>query len=185
MICPKCNFEQIDGNTECLKCGIVFEKYRQYQDPGSTSNASPTEYEERTASVGELSRNLLFYVKPETNPLILGVRVLFFLVILIWGLKFIFTPMDSKYLYDSFWHLVNLPFHEAGHIIFRPFGRLMTSLGGSLSQVLMPLVCLAVFLIKSRDTFAAAFALWWTGQNFMDLAPYINDARSLTLPPAS
>ena len=39
-----------------------------------------------------------------------------------------------------------------------------------------------VFLIKTRDTFAAAFALWWFGENFLDLAPYINDARSLTLP---
>ena len=24
--------------------------------------------------------------------------------------------------------------------------------------------------------------LWWFGQNFIDIAPYINDARSLTLP---
>jgi transcription initiation factor TFIIIB Brf1 subunit/transcription initiation factor TFIIB len=182
MICPKCNFEQSDGNIECLKCGIVFEKYRQYQDPEPTKNASPTEYEERAASIGELSRNLLFYVKPETNPLILGVRVLFFLVIFVWGLKFIFTSMETNCVGESFWHLVNLPFHEAGHIIFRPFGRFMTSLGGSLGQLLMPLTCLIAFLIKTRDTFAASFALWWLGESFMDLAPYINDARSLTLP---
>ncbi len=58
----------------------------------------------------------------------------------------------------------------------------MTSLGGSIAQVFMPLVCLAVFLVKTRDTFAASFTLWWTGENFMDLAPYIDDARSLTLP---
>ena len=83
---------------------------------------------------------------------------------------------------DSFWHLVNLPFHEAGHIFFRPLGRFMTSLGGSLGQLLMPLVCLVVFLVKTRDAFAAAFALWWFGENFLDLAPYINDARSLCLP---
>jgi hypothetical protein len=40
----------------------------------------------------------------------------------------------------------------------------------------------AVNAIKTRDTFAASFTLWWAGQNFMDLAPYVNDARSLTLP---
>jgi hypothetical protein len=97
-------------------------------------------------------------------------------------MRFILTPMDSDYVFDSFWHLVNLPFHEVGHIIFRPFGRLMTSLGGSIMQVLMPIICLVVFLVKTRDTFAASFALWWTGENFMDLAPYINDARSRTLP---
>ncbi len=130
----------------------------------------------------EFIKELFFYVKLETNPLIFGGRVLFFLVVFIWGLRFIFTPMESNYVYESFWHLVNLPFHEAGHVLFRPFGRLMTSLGGSIMQVLMPLICLTVLLVKTRDTFAASFALWWTGENFMDLAPYINDARSLTLP---
>ena len=90
--------------------------------------------------------------------------------------------MKSNYVFESIWHMINLPFHEFGHILFRPFGRLMTSLGGSIAQVLMPVICLVVFLVKTRDTFAASFTLWWTGQNFMDLAPYINDARSLTLP---
>ena len=42
--------------------------------------------------------------------------------------------------------MVNLPFHEFGHILFRPLGRLMTSLGGSIAQVLMPVICLmAIF----------------------------------------
>jgi hypothetical protein len=58
----------------------------------------------------------------------------------------------------------------------------MTSLGGSLGQLLMPVVCFAVFLLKTRDTFGSSFALWWFGENFVDLAPYVNDARSLTLP---
>ena len=132
--------------------------------------------------MAETIKALLFYVKPETNPLIFGGRALFFLVIFFWGLKFIFMPMASKDVFDSIWHLINLPFHEFGHILFKPLGRLMTALGGSIAQVLMPVICLAVFLIKTRDAFAASFALWWTGQNFMDLAPYINDARSLTLP---
>jgi hypothetical protein len=182
MKCPKCSFEQTDQNMECINCGIIFEKYRKYQDSRVDSNALATEYEEKEPSIGELIKNLLFYAKPETNPLILGGRILFFLVIFIWGLKFIFTPMETNYTGASLWHLINLPFHEAGHIIFRPLGRFITSLGGSLGQLLMPLICLIVFLIKTRDTFAASFSLWWLGENFMDLAPYINDARSLTLP---
>ena len=28
MHCPKCNHEQEDSKTECIKCGIVFAKYR-------------------------------------------------------------------------------------------------------------------------------------------------------------
>ena len=59
----------------------------------------------------------------------------------------------------------------------------MTSLGGSLFQLFIPLVCLFALLVHARDTFGGAVALWWFGQNFFDLAPYINDARSLSLPP--
>jgi hypothetical protein len=182
MICPKCGFEQADGNTECLKCGIIFEKYNTHQGSSPTQRTSQTEYEDKAPGTTELIKDLLFYVKPETNPLIVGARILFFLVIFVWGLKFIFSSVASNYAMESLWHLVNLPFHEAGHLIFRIFGRFMTSLGGSLGQLLMPLICLVAFLITTRDTFAASFALWWLGQNFIDLAPYINDARSLTLP---
>jgi hypothetical protein len=39
-----------------------------------------------------------------------------------------------------------------------------------------------VFLLKERNTFGAAVGLWWTGQNFMDVAPYINDARAGQIP---
>jgi hypothetical protein len=182
MQCPKCSFEQPDQQTECPRCGIIFDKYRRLQDNIPQAEASPAIQAEPAPGWAAMIKELLFYVKPETNPLIFGGRALFFLVIFIWGLKFIFTAMDSNYLFDSIWHLINLPFHEFGHILFRPFGRLMTSLGGSIAQVLMPVICLVVFLIKTRDTFAASFTLWWTGQNFLDLAPYINDARSLTLP---
>ena len=79
-------------------------------------------------------------------------------------------------------HLVNLPFHEAGHIVFRPFGRFVTSLGGTLGQLLVPLICAGVLLIKNGDMFGTAVCNWWFGENFLDIAPYIDDARSLTLP---
>src|SRR5436309_7883425 len=45
----------------------------------------------------------------------------------------------------------------------------------------MPFICLCAFLIKNRDPFGASVGLWWVGQNFMDIAPYINDARALEL----
>lgn len=182
MQCPKCGFESINQTEKCSKCGIIFDKYLRLikDNPTAVSFKGQTaEYKiDRTA----LIKDLLFHVTPQANPVTLGARTLFFIIMLIWGLKFISSPLDSGYAMESFWHLVNLPFHEAGHLIFRPFGRFMTSLGGSLSQLMIPLLCMAVFLLKTRDTFAAAFTLWWFGENFMDLAPYINDARSLTMP---
>jgi hypothetical protein len=39
-----------------------------------------------------------------------------------------------------------------------------------------------VFLIRERQPFAAAVCLWWAGQNLIDIAPYIGDARSMDLP---
>ena len=181
MQCPKCSFEHPGHHTECLNCGIIFSKYRQIQESNSSPESSPA-HTEHSQGASETIKALLFDVPPETNPFIFTGRTIFFVVMVIWGMKFICTPLESGYVFRSFWHLVNLPFHEFGHIVFRPFGRLMTSMGGSIAQVLMPLICLTVFLIKTRDAFAASFALWWAGQNFMDLAPYINDARSLTLP---
>ena len=186
MKCPKCGFEHNSQNVECMKCGIIFSKFQKSENrktrPQASTERQSIEENEPAVSIWKQIWNMLLYVKPETNPLIFGGRALVFLVLLIWGLKFIFTPLETNYTGESFWHLINLPFHEAGHIIFRPFGRFITSLGGSLAQVLMPLVCFTVFVIKTRDVFAASFSLWWTGESFMDLAPYINDARSLTLP---
>jgi hypothetical protein len=71
---------------------------------------------------------------------------------------------------------VNLVFHEAGHLIFSPFGRFVAVLGGSLGQLLIPALAIAAFL-RLRDPFAASTGLWWLAQSTMDLAPYIYDAR--------
>jgi hypothetical protein len=84
-------------------------------------------------------------------------------------------------LSNSLLHMVNLPFHEAGHLVCAPFGSFMMSLGGSLLQVTVPLVCAVAFLKQQDDRFAAAVCVWWAGQNLLDLAPYIEDARSLQL----
>jgi hypothetical protein len=187
MICPQCKFEQPDENSECPKCGIVFEKYVALQDipegekeKARTRTVTSTD-ETAGTPLGSYLKELFLFVKPGVNPLFFGGRVIIFLVIFIWGWKFILTPLESNYTAQSFLHMVNLPFHEAGHIIFRPFGKFIMTLGGTLGQLLMPLICFTVLLFKTRDTFGASVAFWWFGENFMDIAPYINDARALEL----
>ncbi|UCE78700.1 MAG: hypothetical protein JSV13_09355 [Nitrospiraceae bacterium] len=128
-----------------------------------------------------IAQDVLFTVKPEIHILFFVGRVVLLLIIVIWGISFIVNPMASNYAGRSFMHMVNLPFHEAGHIIFSPFGKFISTLGGSLMQVLVPLICIIVFLVKTRDAFAATVSLWWLSESLMDLAPYINDARSLQL----
>ena len=123
----------------------------------------------------------LFTTEESVNPFYFAGRLLVWIGLVWWGWRFIITPLDTNYMGESFLHLINLPLHEAGHVLFMPFGRFMTILGGSLGQILMPLVCLGTFLLKTRDPFGGSVALWWTAENFMDLAPYINDARAMDL----
>jgi hypothetical protein len=97
-----------------------------------------------------------------------------------WTVRFFTHPLDGVFLGASFLHLINLPFHEAGHVLFSPFGSFMTSLGGSLMQLSIPLVCAGACL-RQGETFGAAVCVWWAGQNLVDLGPYIADARALRL----
>jgi len=116
------------------------------------------------------------------NPFYFAGRVVVFIGLVVWGYRFITHAWQSTYAMESFMHNINLPFHEAGHLIFSPFGRFMHVLGGSLGQLLMPLICLGAFLYPNRNPFAASVALWWFAENLMDLAPYIGDARAGELP---
>jgi hypothetical protein len=178
MRCPKCDFEQSDQNTECLKCGIIFEKYYEHPTPILRKRTAAPKEKDAAAEGETFFKRFVFFVEPEVNPFYWGGRVIIFLVIFIWGWKFILTPMTSNYAGNSFLHFVNLPFHEAGHIFFRLFGRWMTSLGGTLGQLLIPILCLLTFLIKYKNPFGASVALWWLAESMMDVAPYIDDARN-------
>ena len=76
----------------------------------------------------------------------------------------------------SFMHNILLPIHEAGHVLFRPFGEFMMILGGSLFQIVFPFGIGIAFVVVNRDNFGAAICLWWTSVSLVDLSPYIYDA---------
>jgi hypothetical protein len=78
-------------------------------------------------------------------------------------------------------HIVNLVFHEAGHVIWGFLGRFMGVLGGSLNQVLVPAICVGAFL-RTRYSASAAVAVFWTGQSLCDVAVYAADGRAMALP---
>jgi hypothetical protein len=185
MQCPKCKAEQSDRNAICTRCGIVFEKYWKYHPrPGDpvqrgTSDARKARPRERV----EVDVRALFLPDPvHRDPVTTWAKAALLVALAIWGLRLIGSSVASNAAGESFLHLINLPFHEAGHIFFRPFGEFMTSLGGTLGQLLMPLIAMLVLLLQTRDPFGAAVALWWFGENFLDIAPYINDARAGQLP---
>lgn len=76
---------------------------------------------------------------------------------------------------------VNLAFHEAGHIFFGVFGTWTGFLGGTLGQLLMPLLA-AVAFWKRGETASFALVLVWFFENFVNIARYVADARAQQLP---
>lgn len=126
-------------------------------------------------------RELMRGADCDSHPWYVAGRLVVLVGLAVWGWTFISASVTSNAVGESFMHNINLPFHEAGHILFSPFGRFMQVLGGTLGQILIPGLCVAAFLLKNHDPFGASVGLWWVGQSFMDIAPYINDARALDL----
>ena len=76
---------------------------------------------------------------------------------------------------------VNLMAHEAGHFFFSWFGYTITILGGTLGELLVPLLCAAYFFAK-RETTAVTFCGFWFFENFPYIGTYMADAREQALP---
>jgi len=171
MKCPKCSFEQENGGIECVKCGIVFFKYNRTRQRIKYLDQPQSTY-------------LIWTRQKDSNPIYRKLRILLLLWLVWISWSFIFSPVSfyGNHAAHSFFHNINLPFHEFGHLLFRPFGRFMHALGGSLGQLLMPLICFGVLLWKTRDAFGAAVCMWWFGESLLDLVSYIDDARSLNMP---
>ncbi|MGH2375365.1 MAG: hypothetical protein ACRDIC_18070 [bacterium] len=75
----------------------------------------------------------------------------------------------------------NFIFHEAGHVLFSLFGEFLGILGGSLTQVIIPVVCTGYF-VRQHQLAASAVTLFWTGESITNVAIYIADARLMALP---
>ena len=76
---------------------------------------------------------------------------------------------------------VNLIIHEGGHFFFSWFGYTIMILGGTLGELLVPLLCAAYFLVQ-RETTGFAFCTFWFFENFPYIGTYMADARAQALP---
>lgn len=87
------------------------------------------------------------------------------------------TDEDSFLLLDY----VNLPFHEFGHLFFGIFGEKIGIWGGTIMQLIIPLGIFLSFWFK-RETLGVTFSSFWFGENLLNIAVYIADARQMQLP---
>ena len=99
-------------------------------------------------------------------------------VIAVWATSVVLSRMTEP---PTLLHLTVILFHEAGHVIFMPFGEALRVAGGTLGQLLMPIVC-AVALHRRGDNFGAAICLAWMGMSVMDASVYAYDAADPLLP---
>jgi len=105
-------------------------------------------------------------------------RIAAFLLMAVWGTGVVLSRMtDTPVLL----HLTVILFHEAGHVIFSPFGEALRVAGGTLGQLLMPLAC-AVALHRRGDNFGAAIGLAWMALSGIDASVYAYDAADPVLP---
>jgi hypothetical protein len=186
--CPKCGYLRRPTDTaapgECPRCGVIYEKYRQRQArfaAGTRIAGVDAGFEPQPGWRESLWHAV--WAQPERpDPVVFAGGLAALAGSIVWGLWFVLQRWNSLAIGESFLHRVDLPFHEFGHLLFRPFGEWMMFLGGSLFQCLLPLIPGAYFLFWQRQPLSAAICLWWCGQNFIDLAPYIGDAREMALP---
>jgi TRAP-type C4-dicarboxylate transport system permease small subunit len=87
----------------------------------------------------------------------------------------------SDYEYWTIFAGITLGVHEAGHIVFAPFGELLGVAGGSIMQLAAPVIVALLFL-RQREYFGITVAFAWLSMSLSNLATYIGDARAQDLP---
>ena len=102
-------------------------------------------------------------------------KLVFAVLISVYFLSIAYAPLNGSFL-----DLVDLPIHEAGHLFFRPLGEFMMIAGGSLFQVIVPLV-FAGYFWWNQKFYSAAIVLFWVGQSILNVFVYANDAVAMQI----
>lgn len=183
--CPKCLHVRLPEETaepeRCPACGLYFEKWakrdsfvplkqRRLQEQMQQKSEESDWYSELRERFTTIPENI-------DTPQLYGYTAMLVFFSL-WGIRLAMMNYQDGEMGSSFMHSILLPIHEAGHVLFRPFGEFLTILGGSLFQLLLPLITAGTLLWQNRDPFGAALGLWWCGVSWIDLAPYIYDAKN-------
>lgn len=94
----------------------------------------------------------------------------------------LYTPSRAYDMPTLLWltHIFILYIHEAGHLFFRIFGETLYIMGGSLFQIIVPIVW---FIVAKRESSPLSnVALFFIGISVMDVSIYVKDAENRLLP---
>lgn len=179
--CPKCGHEPLPADQSlpaaCPHCGLILGKFAaiEHASVGEVESVDDGEASRWQLLKAEL-RESLRYVPDQVSPATFWSRSVLWLLLLIWGLRLMLMDYRTGGVGESFLHGPLLVFHEAGHVLFRLFGEFVAVLGGTLMQLLMPMIMAVALLMRNRDPFAAALGVWFFGVSALDVAPYVYDA---------
>lgn len=73
---------------------------------------------------------------------------------------------------------VNFVIHEAGHIVFLPFGEFLSLAGGTLLQLIVPTIFVLYFFFR-EETYSASLLLFWLGESLLNVSVYAVDAQTM------
>ena len=173
-LCEKCG--QYDPTrwltpaSRCPRCGVVYAKLPRPSDAvGSTradfSRNTDASTFERCPSAFEWAP-----LKPIEVWLSIAAACALFAVIL-------FDEDGFILLLDH----ANLAFHEAGHFLFGMLSRSFGLYGGTLGQLVFPVIA-CVSCWQRHQAVGVALSGIWLFENFLNIARYMADARAQLLP---
>ncbi len=91
-----------------------------------------------------------------------------------------YPPGRFPFLFGQWYVWIITPLHEAGHLLFMPFGRILMIIGGSFWQIAIPAI-LAAVAFRQRSYWSWIYVAL-TGVHLIALNPYIYDAPYRSLP---
>jgi hypothetical protein len=101
------------------------------------------------------------------------------LLVLAWILRGYLTDPLGGSIFSG----INLGFHEMGHAFFFWSGsRVLTTAGGTVFELGVPVAAGTYLLLRQRDPFGAAVCLFWLGTALVGSGLYAADARAQALP---
>jgi hypothetical protein len=132
--CPKCGHAPLPANqalpAACPGCGVILAKL-----------ATPAPSRRAPSQPDSPPPALWLHVPAQVDPLRWWLRAALLAGFTVWGWHLIAMDYRDGSLMNSFLHRPLLIFHEAGHVVFMPFGEWMSVAGGTLRAAERRTVC--------------------------------------------